>query len=57
MRPRTVPMSSTVSLTLSCPRVGETKVELPPIDNPLRFWKLGADTSAATPTTSRFGSM
>jgi hypothetical protein len=21
------------------PRVGETKVELPPIDNPLRFWK------------------
>jgi hypothetical protein len=36
-----------VSLEISHPRVGETRVEVPPIDNPSSFWKLGADISAA----------
>jgi hypothetical protein len=33
------------------------KVEVPPMERPLRLWKLGADRSATAPITTRFGSI
>jgi hypothetical protein len=50
-----LPDESIVSPKLSLP-IGEEKVEIPPMEMPARFWKLGNVASASTPIRNLLGS-
>ena len=56
-RPRTVPNVSTVSLKVCEPSDAELNNDMPPMEMPYWFRKLGADASTMTPKTRRFANM